>query len=459
MLATCTDDTTTRRLIYSGRTGELLGLQNNLWYQLIQEQESQGAIGYRSGLDDLIRMEALVEKDEDETFTIIKRNLKVIEKNKRLNVVIMPTARCNLICDYCGQEHAHINLTEAQANILIARVRDMLNFSNYTTLHVKWFGGEPLIGIKLIHYITSQLFAVCRQFGVAYSSMIVTNGTLLTTETGRQLFFDCGITKYEITFDGPESTHDTRRKTKTGEGTYQKIINNLISFVNSSEFMGATIIIRCNIDSQNVNFASQLVDDLTSIGLAGRVRLYFATIYSWGEAVGQKRALTRKEFSKKELKLAKYAIQKGFPQAILPEPKAIACIHLEDDGVVISPDGGIYTCTEIPLVPKYHVNSNIEFNNLSENNRQTIWREGHITEPSPLDGQVRKPSTWYQEILENKWPCSRCEFLGVCGGGCPKDWRENRQVCPQFKYNIEDRMKFVYEHNKEQDSYNTLITK
>lgn len=39
-------------------------------------------------------------------------------------------------------------------------------------------------------------------------------------------------------------------------------------------------------------------------------------------------------------------------------------------------------------------------------------------------------------------------MLSVCGGGCPKAWREGNPPCPPAKSNIEDRLALAYLYTK-----------
>lgn len=38
--------------------------------------------------------------------------------------------------------------------------------------------------------------------------------------------------------------------------------------------------------------------------------------------------------------------------------------------------------------------------------------------------------------------------MPVCGGGCPKSWKEGIKPCPSTKFNIKDKLLLHYATNK-----------
>ncbi len=50
------------------------------------------------------------------------------------------------------------------------------------SLVVSWFGGEPLLGLRLIERMTPKLARFCDAGGIAYRAVMATNGVLLNRE-------------------------------------------------------------------------------------------------------------------------------------------------------------------------------------------------------------------------------------------------------------------------------------
>ena len=87
-----------------------------------------------------------------------------------------------------------------------------------------WFGGEPLIGIDVIREIHRKtsfvkgkkeyLYFIWKWFQMEF---------LLTPQISKELV-EIGISKIQITLDGPKRIHDTRRKLQNGKGTFDDIV-------------------------------------------------------------------------------------------------------------------------------------------------------------------------------------------------------------------------------------------
>ena len=56
---------------------------------------------------------------------------------------------------------------------------------------------------------------------------IITNGLLLTPRDGRPAQRRCGLNGIKITLDGDRETHNQMRPLRGGQGTFDKIIDNV----------------------------------------------------------------------------------------------------------------------------------------------------------------------------------------------------------------------------------------
>lgn len=73
----------------------------------------------------------------------------------------------------------------------------------------------------------NKLIELASQKDVQVSGMIITNGYGLTKEISDELV-QMQIKTAQVTIDGPEEIHNRTRFLKNGEGTYRRIINNLL---------------------------------------------------------------------------------------------------------------------------------------------------------------------------------------------------------------------------------------
>ncbi|MCC5661309.1 hypothetical protein LC608_31020 [Nostoc sp. XA010] len=83
--------------------------------------------------------------------------------------------------------------------------------------------------------------------------------------------------------------------------------------------------IRCNVDHENYESVSLLLQKLADEGLQNKLRFYVAPIYSWGNDA-HTRSLTKEEFAEWEINWFDEMINLGFPIGFIPEVKPIVCM-------------------------------------------------------------------------------------------------------------------------------------
>lgn len=129
---------------------------------------------------------------------------------------------CNLRCSYCyankgnygnESELMSVNTAENVINFINEHVK------NYPLKYITFFGGEPLLAVDIIEM-------VCEAFldkGILF--LMQTNGTVLNEKILNV------INKYNImitvSLDGPREINDFNRVDILGNGTYDKIIDNM----------------------------------------------------------------------------------------------------------------------------------------------------------------------------------------------------------------------------------------
>jgi uncharacterized protein len=93
-------------------------------------------------------------------------------------------------------------------------------------LTLTFFGGEPLLNIPVVYDQAERVFAACQKRGVTLALGIITNGLLLTEElVDRLLPYGLGYVK--VTLDGDRDTHNKMRPLRGGQGTFDRIIENV----------------------------------------------------------------------------------------------------------------------------------------------------------------------------------------------------------------------------------------
>ncbi|MCX6676933.1 MAG: radical SAM protein [Methanothrix sp.] len=143
-------------------------------------------------------------------------------------LTIAPTMGCNFDCDYCfqGEDKKNDSMSkEVQDGIigLVKRVSGELK-----RLHIAWYGGEPLLKLKILEDLSDYFISFCDLRSIQYDSMMVTNGYALTPEVARSLYVR-RVKAIQITLDGRQDDHDSRRPLRSGRPTFDHILNNIKS--------------------------------------------------------------------------------------------------------------------------------------------------------------------------------------------------------------------------------------
>jgi uncharacterized protein len=414
------------RLAYSTRTAKTVPVDLSVAEAL--EQNTYSSLS-EDELARLVAAEVLVPQDEDELGTVTSR-LSGFDDTERMRLfTIMPTSYCNMACSYCGQEHRKGRIAAERARRMTDRVLAAIRNPGTSEVRVVWFGGEPLLALRVIREMSAEFVAAAREHRTRYSATVVTNGSLLTRRNLAVLHDDCRVSWAEITLDGPEEIHDRRRLRRNGAPSFRHITTLLSSMLAAGSFPRLGVGIRVNIDHENSDHIPDLLTDLAMQGLAHpRVGLKLARVHSWGNDVTQVE-LGARSYAEREASWLRTAVRLGFQVPLMPAaPVAMTCTATTRNAEVVDADGGVFSCTEHPLVPR-------------------DMEAGRLTTTEELAATARRPGGrfdgWYGEVAEGRWPCSTCPILPLCGGSCPKLWSEEMPPCPSAKFNWPARLALI----------------
>lgn len=204
--------------------------------------------------------------------------LNNIFKNE-LSLTILPTLQCNFRCEYCYEDFKNDFITEECQQNIIKYVRKYIR--EYTLLKVDWFGGEPLLAIKNIEFLSQNFIRLCKQAKKPYIASITTNGYLLTIDVFKKLLAN-HVRTFQITLDGLPETHNSKRHLVNGGETFSKILENLRA-ISHSEEKYFTIIIRTNVTFEiykNLKKYLQFLFD--EFGNDKRFTFLFRPVGDWG---------------------------------------------------------------------------------------------------------------------------------------------------------------------------------
>ncbi|MHB8247101.1 MAG: radical SAM protein [Acidimicrobiales bacterium] len=372
-------------------------------------------------LRNLISAEVLVSAEESEIACLLDRNRQACSDLAEREFVLFPSSYCNMACEYCGQEHTPGRLGAEHRDAVFDRIRAAFAAPPTSQVVISWFGGEPMTGYPTILYIGTRALAEANRTGKRLRTSMVTNGTLLTEARIRRLYHETGLTYFNISLDGPRGVHDRRRPLKSGRNSFDRIVAVVGAASRAEDMPALTIQLRTNVDVDNAKHVYEYLTQLATSGVnAERVVIEFAMVSTWSPNRDMSsRVVEWNEFAEKECHWLDFAQRLGLKYRVLPRSgKPVVCEAGTRRAEVLSADGGVYSCVAMPLVPGRHTTA-------------------RLAELSDLaDDQLRPRGDyddWLTTVAAGETPCRDCRIFGLCGGACPKEWREGQIPCPTYK--------------------------
>lgn len=215
--------------------------------------------GTSENLQQLLEQKIILPDDDTTIKNILeKRYDEIFKSYDELNLTLLPTQQCNFRCVYCYEDFKNVKMDEITVKKICDFVDRML--VQYKSLHLSWFGGEPLLTLDLIESISNKIFEICKKHKKPYYASITSNGYLLDLNTFKRLQ-KYHVVQYQITLDGDKNTHNRQRKLIGGKETYDVILNNLLNIKKYITTSTIKIIVRVNLSNQvDINELQQLID-------------------------------------------------------------------------------------------------------------------------------------------------------------------------------------------------------
>jgi len=420
-------------ILFNSRTGKQLKITNDL-RECLEEGKFHEIPNQL--LEKLTGMKALIQEGEDELGSILEQNKDALKSSTSLYQVIMPSGSCQLGCYYCGQAHRKVELTDKMNVKILERVEEKISKGNYNNLSIGWFGGEPLMALQQLRFLSGKFQEITSRKKMTYQSSMTTNGLSLKPNIYRELVTDHRVKSIEVTLDGTKEYHDKHRYLKSGGGSFDIIVNNLKGIFALEDFddLDCKITIRCNLDNKNYESFVPLLNKLKEEEFQGKIKyVYPVGIYSWGNDA-HLNSPEKQEQAKAELLWYSEMYKRGFWLNLMPGRKKDVCLSVNEDSDVYDANGDVWNCTETPYV-KIYSESDYKIGNLLEGK---YIKKNVITE-------------WNDELKKDQYWCNKCPVLPMCGGRCPKSWVEGIPACPTFKFNLKDRLLGTYYLNKKRN--------
>jgi uncharacterized protein len=376
----------------------------------------------RAAMDQLTQHGFLVPDRAQERQALESYFRNVRESTDQLRVTVLTTLQCNFACDYCIQgDHGDYNKSATKMSLetaarVAAWTESRLDALCPESFALTFFGGEPLLNLPVMYYLAERLWASCQARGVRMLINVITNGLLLSRELVERLNA-CGLNGIKITLDGDRDTHNRMRPLRGGQGTFDRIINNvreiahltrvsvggnfdmetadsypaLLDFLHEQEFADKLARVSFKPVIREKRSAPKGLIPLTAVSTEGRP-LNGACMTSAGTGVNrvcdtcnfvdEKMAFLREETKKR-----------GF--ATVDGVHMGPCEIHKANAHTIGPEGSLFACPGFAgeaLQSIGHIDG-----------RQEDYRSHALR-------QFERLSAWTQ--------CDDCSFIPVCAGGC-----------------------------------------
>jgi uncharacterized protein len=382
-----------RAWVYNGLSGKVMSLSADEWVATREFLAGSERFPAVELLRDLTLGRMLVKDDLDEVELLERRYRAGTGDRTSFALTIVTSLGCNFDCPYCFQVKPRAILDDETVGLLVEVLEEQL--PAIAQFQVTWFGGEPLLATDRIDDLSQAFIERCDAAGVRYSANIVTNGYLLTRDVAQRLR-DARVGSAQITLDGPAETHDLMRPLRSGRGTFDVILDNVVACADL-----IPIAIRVNLDTGNAGQYERLLDQLVERGLAGRITVHPGRIVAYDEGIGapsesyQPQCLTVPQFATVEREFRAAARERGLASAQLPQPVPTPCTAVRVNELVVGANGELYKCWD------------------SVGNQQE--EIGHLRSWKDPNDRVLK---WLRYDPFTDEGCRGCIALPTCMGGC-----------------------------------------
>lgn len=208
-------------------------------------------------------------------------NLRRALYPKMLNLIIMPTEKCNFRCTYCYETFEIGKMKRPTIDGVKALIKARHDNNTLEALDLSWFGGEPTLALDVLYEISEFANGLLSQGTLKHlQGDLTTNGYLLTLEHLAKLVA-LRQSSFQISLDGYGDGHDRTRQYASGKGTFSRIWANLLAAHESR--LDFKITLRLHQTNENEESMSQLVSAvIDNFGGDTRFDVFFKTIENLG---------------------------------------------------------------------------------------------------------------------------------------------------------------------------------
>lgn len=399
----------------------------------LAQQLREGGFLVKSGIDEL---------------EIIRKRFADARGLTPLVLTLTTTMECNLGCFYCYEARTSHRLALTDIGEIVASARARLREHPKKSLHVDWYGGEPMLNLEFLEAASVALQSMCREENASYHASVISNGTVWPEDVGGFVSRH-RIRQVQVSFDGLPENHNRRRRFRSGfSGASQKSSFDLIVELVDGLLDHTRVDLRFNADRHNQGDLLPFVDFARARGWFAKkfpavVQPARLAAYSDRSSFLRPTEMTADEYDAlrasvralagSDIRVEEAEVPDGFPY-----PKTSVCAALASRSEIIGADGLKYRCGL----------------QVGEQHRAVGAVRPELAQREFADGE------WWEQFDPTTLPnCSRCSFLPICWGGCPKKhldgdkhaldeqslyWRSNLPRLVAARFGLEPELGFVF---------------
>lgn len=347
----------------------------------------------------------IVSKDTDE-LSVIRSNYHKAVNNKDYMLVILPTLKCNFNCWYCIQHHKPSMMSEEVKKSIMTHIQYMIGHG-INTLHLEWFGGEPILGFKnVILPLSTFAKSLCEEKDIRFFNSATTNGYLLTKDK-YETMKAIELNSFQITLDGERDLHNQVKKANGNNSAFDTTLKNIGDYLDYNK--KATLKLRINYTHENLTekIVSQ-VNEFISEESHKRVQINLKKV--WQEKVD-------KTFYPYTLKIQDKFLENGFNVNQIDMISGfVPCYASRKYYTAINYDGSLLKCTATDDL-------------YLEKPLGVIRADGSLSWEKGVEDSYQAPS------FENA-ACLDCRYLPICMGQCPRNHINHVSGCKMESFDI-----------------------
>jgi uncharacterized protein len=387
--------------IFNQLSSAFFEIDEQLFLTLQNEDLSLDSIE-KEDTDFLWESNFLCDKDLIEENVLLQRNRIYRYGNRIARITIMPTLNCNFKCWYCYESHFESKMDADTLEAAILFIKNIVRKNRLQSLHLDWFGGEPLLYFEEIMYpIAKELLLFCEEENVQFIHGITTNGYLINADVIQKMK-EIKLATFQITLDGSAHFHNKTRFSKTDRQTYNTIVSNIENLCKEIENIFMTL--RINYTPQNISTIDEIADSF-SINVRKKIKIMPQIVWQYKKDINS----VTDNISQKLIVFS----DKGYNinNASLPTASSASCYVESMFQFVINYNGDLYKCTARDFNEKNKVGQ--------------ISSEGLM---APTANYYKYFTCSYFENPE----CLACKLLPSCFGMCLQKKVENGiPKCPK----------------------------